>query len=320
VIARFLLRRMVSGVLTLFVISLTMFILFYVAPNDPARTIAGPQATFDVVEQIQRRLGLDQPLTTRFARFLGDIVQGDLGYSYYNQRPVREVILDRLPVTASVAIGSAVMWMVIGIPLGVASARHPGSKRDRAGTAFVLAGLSFPTFVVGLLLLYVLFFRLTLLGVEWFPAAGYVPLTESPFEWARHLILPWFTIAFATAATYARLTRGQMLEVFGEDYVRTARAKGLTERRVVYRHALRTAVTPLFTQFGLDVALLMGGLVVTEQVFGLNGIGRLAVDSVARGDQPIIIGTVLLAAAFVVVANVLVDLGYALLDARVRIA
>jgi peptide/nickel transport system permease protein len=320
VIARFLLRRMVSGVLTLFVISLTMFILFYVAPNDPARTIAGPQATFDVVEQIQRRLGLDQPLTTRFARFLGDIVQGDLGYSYYNQRPVREVILDRLPVTASVAIGSAVMWMVIGIPLGVASARHPGSKRDRAGTAIVLAGLSFPTFVVGLLLLYVLFFRLTLLGVEWFPAAGYVPLTESPFEWARHLILPWFTIAFATAATYARLTRGQMLEVFGEDYVRTARAKGLTERRVVYRHALRTAVTPLFTQFGLDVALLMGGLVVTEQVFGLNGIGRLAVDSVARGDQPIIIGTVLLAAAFVVVANVLVDLGYALLDARVRIA
>ncbi len=319
-IVRFVLRRLLSGALTLFVISLTMFILFYVAPNDPARTIAGPQATFDVVEQIQRRLGLDQPLTTRFGRFLGDLVRGDLGYSYYNQRPVRDVIVDRLPVTASVAIGSAVMWMVVGIPLGVASARRPGSKRDRAGTAFVLAGLSFPTFVVGLLLLYVLFFRLTLLGVEWFPAAGYVPLTESPWQWARHLFLPWVTVAFATAATYARLTRGQMLEVFGEDYIRTARAKGLTERRVVYRHALRTAVTPLFTQFGLDVALLLGGLVVTEQVFGLNGIGRLAVDSVARGDQPIIIGTVLLAAAFVVVANVLVDLGYALLDARVRIA
>jgi len=201
----------------------------------------------------------------------------------------------------------------------VTSARHPGSKRDRFGTAFVLAGLSFPTFVVGLLLLYVLFFRLTLLGFDWFPAAGYVPLTESPWQWARHLILPWITVAFATAATYARLTRGQMLEVLGEDYIRTARAKGLSERRVVYRHGLRSAITPLFTQFGLDVALLLGGLVVTEQVFGLPGIGTLAVESVIRGDQPIIIGTVLFASAFVVVANIVVDVGYVLLDARVRI-
>ena len=319
-IVRFLLRRTLSGLLTLFVISLLMFILFYVAPNDPARTMAGPQATFDVVEQIQRRLGLDQPLPTRFGRFLGDLAHGDLGYSYYNQRPVLDTILDRLPVTASVAVGAAVLWTITGIPIGVASARRPGSWRDRLGTTFVLAGLSFPTFVVGLLLLYVLFFRLTLLGIEWFPAAGYVPITEDPWEWARHLILPWFTVAFATAATYARLTRGQMLEVFGEDYMRTARAKGLSERRVVYRHGLRSAVTPLFTQFGLDVALLLGGLVVTEQIFGLPGIGRLAVESVVRGDQPIIIGTVLFASAFVVVANILVDLGYALLDARVRIS
>lgn len=318
--ARFLLRRVVSGLLTMFAISVVMFILFYVAPNDPARTIAGPQATFDVVEQIQRRLGLDQPLLERFGKFLGNLVQGDLGYSYYNQRPVLDTILSRLPVTASIAFGSAVLWLAVGIPLGVASARRPGSLRDRLGTGFVLVGLSFPTFVVGLLLLYLLFFRLTLLGVEWFPAGGYVPLTESPWQWARHLLLPWITIAFATAATYARLTRGQMLEVFGEDYIRTARAKGLSERRVVYRHGLRSAVTPLFTQFGLDLALLLGGLVVTEQVFGLPGIGRLAVDSVVRGDQPIIIGTVLFASAFVVVANVLVDLGYALLDARVRIS
>jgi peptide/nickel transport system permease protein len=319
VIARFVVRRVLSGALTMFVICVLMFVLFYVAPNDPARTIAGPQATFDVVEQIQRRLGLDRPLPERFGRFLGDLVHGDLGYSYYNQRPVLETILDRLPVTASVAIGSAVLWIAVGIPIGIAGARHPGSKRDRLGTVFVLSGLSIPTFVVGLLLLYVFFFRLTLLGIEWFPAAGYVPLTENPWEWARHLILPWVSVAFATAATYARLTRGQMLEVFGEDYMRTARAKGLSERRVVYRHGLRSAVTPLFTQFGLDVALLLGGLVVTEQVFGLPGIGRLAVESVIRGDQPIIIGTVLFASAFVVVANVVVDVGYALLDARVRI-
>jgi peptide/nickel transport system permease protein len=317
--ARFMLRRFVSGLITLFVISLLMFILFYVAPNDPARTIAGPQATFAVVEQIQERLGLDQPLHVRFGRFLGNLVQGDLGYSYYNQRPVRDTIISRLPVTASVAGGSAVLWLLIGIPIGVASARRPGSFRDRMGTVFVLVGLSFPTFVVGLLLLYVLFFRFTLWGIEWFPAGNYVPFTKSPFQWARHLILPWITIAFATAATYARLTRGQMLEVFGEDYIRTARAKGLSERRVVYRHGLRSAVTPMFTQLGLDVALLLGGLVVTEQVFGLPGIGRLAVESVIRGDQPIIIGTVLFTSAVVVVANVLVDLGYALLDARVRI-
>jgi peptide/nickel transport system permease protein len=320
VIARFVLRRIVSGALTLFFISLLMFVLFYVAPNDPARTLAGPQATFDVVEQIRQRLGLDQPLLERFGQFLGDLLHGDLGYSYYNQRPVLDTILDRLPVSASVAIGSAVLWTITGIPIGVTAARHPGSWRDRLGTTFVLAGLSFPTFVVGLLLLYFLFFRLTLLGIDWFPAGGYVPFTENPWEWARHLILPWFTVAFATAATYARLTRGQLLEVFGEDYIRTARAKGLSEQRVVYRHGLRSAITPLFTQFGLDVALLLGGLVVTEQIFGLPGIGRLAVESVIRGDQPIIIGTVLFASLFVVVANVVVDVGYAFLDARVRIS
>jgi len=317
--ARFFLGRVLSGLLTLFVISLVMFILFYVAPNDPARTIAGPQATFAVVEQIQERLGLDQPLPERFGRFLGDVVRGDLGYSYYNQRPVLDTILGRLPVTASIAAGSAVLWLAVGIPVGITSARRPGSLRDRLGTVFVLVGLSFPTFVVGLLLLYVLFFRLTLIGVEIFPAGGYAPLTENPLEWARHLLLPCITIAFVTAATYARLTRAQMLEVFGEDYIRTARAKGLSERRVVYKHGLRGAITPLFTQFGLDLALLLGGLVVTEQIFGLPGIGRLAVESVIRGDQPIIIGTVLFASAFVVTANVLVDLGYALLDARVRI-
>ena len=231
-----------------------------------------------------------------------------------------DTILDRLPVTASLAIGSAVLFLVVGIPLGVTSARNPGSRRDRFGTVFVLAGLSLPTFVVGLVLLYLLFFRLTLLGIDWFPAGDYVPLTESPYEWARHLILPWLTVAFASAATYARLTRGQMLEVLSEDYIRTARAKGLSESRVVYRHGLRSAVTPLFTQFGLDLALLLGGLVVTEQIFGLQGVGRLAVDSVIRGDQPMIIGTVLFASAFVVVANIVVDVGYALLDARVRIS
>ncbi|CAN5836053.1 ABC transporter permease [soil metagenome] len=317
---RFLFRRTVSGVLTLFAISMVMFVLFYVAPNDPARTIAGPQATNAVVAQIQERLGLDQSIFERYRLFVTGLFRGDLGYSYFNQRAVLDTIADRIPVTASLALGGAVLWVLIGVPIGIGAARRPGSLRDRLSTTFVLVGLSFPTFVFGLLLLYFCYFRLTLLGYEIFPAAGYVPLTESPFQWARHLALPWITIAFVTAATYARLTRGQMLEVLGEDYIRTARAKGLSERRVVYRHAFRSAMTPLFTQFGLDLALLLGGLVVTEQVFGLQGVGRLAVDSVVRGDQPIIIGVVLFASFIVVVANVLVDLGYALLDARVRIS
>jgi peptide/nickel transport system permease protein len=316
----FLLRRLVAGVLTLLAISMIMFVLFYVAPVDPARAIAGPQATFAVVEQIQERLGLDLPIHVRYGRYMAALLQGDLGYSYFNQEPVLDTILRRLPVTLSVAVGGAILWLSVGIPVGITSARHPGSMRDRFSTVFVLIGLSFPTFVFGLLLLYVLFFQLTLLGFQWFPAGGYVPLTTSPLRWAQHLLLPWATIAFLTAATYARLTRGQLLEVLGADYIRTARAKGLSERRVVYRHGMRSAVTPLFTQFGLDFAFMLGGLVVVEQVFSLPGVGRLALDAVTRGDQPVIIGVVLFASFFVVVANVLVDLGYAVLDARVRIS
>lgn len=316
---RFVARRIVSAVLTLFVISVVIFVLFYVAPNDPARTIAGPQAKLEVVEQIRQRLGLDRPILERYGTFARGLLRGDLGYSYFNQRPVLDTILSRISITASVAVGGAVLWMLVGIPIGIASARRPGSVRDRLGTIFVLTGLSFPPFVFGFLLLYFLFFRLTLLGIEWFPAAGYVGLLDDPLQWARHMILPWISVAFLTAATYARLTRGQMLEVLGEDYIRTARAKGLSETRVVYRHGLRSAITPLFTQFGLDVAILLGGLVVTEQIFGLQGIGKLAVESVARNDQPVVIGVVLLAAFFVVVANILVDVGYAFLDARVRV-
>ena len=317
---RFLLRRTVSGLLTLFAISVLMFTLFYVAPNDPARTLAGPQATNVQVDQVRERLGLDLPVVERYGQFVDGLLHGDLGYSYYNQQPVLDTILSRLPVTASVAVGAIAVALVVGVLVGIAAARRPGSFRDRASTLFVLSGLSVPTFVLGLVLLYVFFYLLTTNGMAIFPAAGYVPLTENPAEWARHLVLPWITVAFVTAATYARLTRGQLLGVLEEDYIRTARSKGLSERRVVYRHGLRSAVTPIFTQFGLDLALLMGGLVVTEQIFGLNGIGRMAVDSVNRGDQPVIVGVMLVASFFVVLANILVDLGYALLDSRVRIA
>jgi peptide/nickel transport system permease protein len=182
----------------------------------------------------------------------------------------------------------------------------------------MLAGLSMPTFLVGLLLIYLLFFRLHLAGITWFPPGGYVPLTQDPLGWAQHLLLPWLTLAAVTAATYSRLTRSSMLEVLGEDYIRTARSKGLSEDRVVYRHGLRSALTPVVTLLGIDLGTLLGGVIVTEQVFGLPGLGQLAWQSVPTQDLPVIIGTVLVASAFIIVANLLVDLGYALLDPRVR--
>jgi peptide/nickel transport system permease protein len=182
----------------------------------------------------------------------------------------------------------------------------------------MLAGLSMPTFLVGLLLIYFLFFRLHLAGITWFPPGGYVPLTQDPLGWAQHLLLPWVTLAAVTAATYSRLTRSSMLEVLGEDYIRTARSKGLSEDRVVYRHGLRSALTPVVTLLGIDLGTLLGGVIVTEQVFGLPGLGQLAWQSVPTQDLPVIIGTVLVASTFIVVANLLVDLSYALLDPRVR--
>lgn len=316
---RFLGRRVVSGVLTLLAISMVMFVLFYVAPNDPARTIAGVQATNAQVDLVRERLGLDLPITERYGIYMSGLLKGDLGYSFYNQQPVLDAILQRLPQTASLAVGGLAIALLLGVTIGIGAARRPGAIRDRLSTVFVLSGLSVPTFVVGLLLLYVFFYQLTVLGLPIFPAAGYVPFSENPLEWARHLLLPWATVGFVSAATYARLTRSQLVGVLGEDYIRTARAKGLTERTVVYRHGMRSAMTPVVTQVSLDIAVLMGGLVVTEQIFGINGIGRLAIQSVNRGDQPMIIGTMLLASFFVVISSILVDLVYALLDSRVRV-
>jgi peptide/nickel transport system permease protein len=250
---------------------------------------------------------------------MGGLLQGDLGYSFFNQQPVLDSILQRLPETASIAFGGLAMALLIGVSIGIGAARRPGSILDRASTVFVLSGLSVPTFVVGLLLLYVFFFQLTVIGLPLFPAAGYVDFADDPAQWARHLILPWITVGFVSAATYARLTRSQLAGVLGEDYIRTARAKGLGENAVVYKHGMRSALTPVVTQISLDIAVLMGGLVVTEQIFGINGIGRLAIQSVTRGDQPVIIGTMLLASLFVVISSILVDIVYALLDSRVRV-
>ena len=317
---RFLIRRIVLGLVTLWVIVSLVFILYYVAPSDPARLLAGRAATQAQLHEISVRLGLTQPLWQQYLGYFGRIFHGDLGTSYKSNSPVTSIISGAVPVDISLAVGAAIIWLALGIGVGVLAARHPRTWLDRAATVFVLTGISIPTFILGLLLLYVFFYILTIHGIKIFPSSGnWTPITQNPVEWAHDLILPWITLALITAATYSRLTRSTLLDVLGEDYIRTARAKGLSERRVVYRHGLRSALTPIVTQFGIDLAGVLGGAILTETVFGLPGLGHLVVTSIGNEDLPVTQGIVLVAAAFVVVANIVVDAMYAVLDPRVRL-
>jgi peptide/nickel transport system permease protein len=315
----FLARRLLQGVMVLWVITMAVFALFYIVPSNVAHTLAGRQATPQVIAAINQRLGLDKPLWEQYFTFVGHALRGDLGYDYYHQVPVTSIVGQALPVTLSLALGAAVIWLLLGVYNGVVSAMHPRSIGDRALTVTSLVFYSMPSFLLGLVLLYFLYYRLTLAGLAWFPAGGYVPLSAGVGTWAQHMVLPWLTLALLSAAAYTRLTRGAMLDVLGEDYIRTARAKGLSPRRVTYRHALRSALTPVVTQFGIDLGQLVGGVVVTETIFSLPGLGKTAVDAIGQQDRPVIVGIVLFASAAVVVANLLVDLAYAVLDPRVRV-
>ena len=315
----FLARRVFFGIVVLWAVATLVFIMYFVAPHDPARILAGKGATVETLRDVQHRLGLDRPVLDQYGSYLWRLLQGNLGYSYFNSEPVTTIISQDLPVTASVAIGGAVLWLLIGVSSGVLAARRPRSVADRTVTGLALFFYSMPTFLLGELFLLLLFFRLHLLGFKFFPGSGYVGLTQSPGQWAQHMILPWFTIALVTASVYSRLTRGSMLDVLGEDYIRTARAKGLSERRVIYRHGLRAALSPVVTQFGIDLGTLLGGVIVTETVFGLPGLGQQIVQAISRQDQPVIIGFVILASAFIVTANIVVDVLYAVLDPRVRL-
>jgi peptide/nickel transport system permease protein len=255
----------------------------------------------------------------QYGHFLWLLLHGNLGYSFYHDQSVNSILAAAFPITLSLVIGSAILWVVMGVLSGVISAVRSRSLADRAFTGLALFFYSMPTFVLGLLFLLFFYFELTIHGLALFPGSGYTPFTTNPFEWFRGLILPWFTLALVSAATYTRLTRGSMLDVMGEDYIRTARAKGLTERRVIFRHSLRAALTPIVTQFGLDVGILLGGAVITEQVFALPGLGFTAVQAITQQDLPVIIGVVIVAATAVVIANIVVDAFYAVLDPRVRL-
>jgi len=316
----FLVRRILIGVLVLWIITMLVFGIFFVAPNNVAQTLAGRQATPETVALVQHRLGLDDPMWLQYLHFLGNALKGNLGYDYYHLVSVNSIVADAAPKTASLAIGAAVLWLVLGVLNGVVSAVRPRSLIDRGLTGFALFFYSMPTFLLGLVALYFLYYRLTVAGFAWFPAGGYVNFSQDPLQWARSLILPWLTLALVYAATYTRLTRASMLEVLGEDYIRTARSKGISERRVTFRHGLRAALTPVVTQFGIDLGQLVGGALVTEQVFSIDGLGRTSVQAIDNQDLPVIIGIVLVAAAVVVVANLLVDMAYAWLDPRVRLS
>lgn len=317
---KFLSVRLLTGLVVLWLISMAVFALFFVAPTNVARTLGGRQATPETIALINHRLGLDQPIWKQYLTFVNNALHGNLGYDYYYQQPVTTIIREALPVTVSLALGAAVIWLLLGVFNGVVSATHPRSVWDRVLTVVSLVFYSMPSFVLGLAALYLLFFKLTLAGHAWFPGGGYVPMSQGVGGWAQHLVLPWLTIALVSAATYTRLTRGAMLDVLGEDYIRTAVSKGLRPGRVTYRHALRSALTPVVTQFGIDLGQLIGGVVVTEQIFSLPGLGRTAVVAINQQDLPVIIGIVLVASAAVIVANILVDLAYAVLDPRVRLS
>jgi peptide/nickel transport system permease protein len=317
--ARFLGRRAALGALVMWVVATVVFLMYFVAPHDVARLIAGRQASPQTVAAVSRDLGLDRPVLAQYGSFLVRLLHGDLGYSYTNSEPVTSLIAQGLPVTFSLAIGGAILWLLLGVTSGTIAARRRRSVVDRTTTGVALLFYSMPTFLLGELLLLGLFYELHVLGIDFFPGGGYVPFTENPAEWAQHLLLPWLTIALVSAATYSRLTRASLLDVLGQDYIKTARSKGLSRSRVTVRHGLRAAMTPIVTQFGLDLGALLGGVVVTETVFGLPGLGQLLITSIDHQDLPTTIGLVLLAAAFVVTANIVVDILYVVLDPRARL-
>ena len=346
---RFLVRRFFLGLLVLFLVSLAVFFMFFKlntsGPTAVANRICGKQCSTQQINAVKDRLHLNDPFFKQYWYFLfgypgkddptaavprnkGIVPFGDhndffhtpdLGYSYVNSQSVNSILKDSFPITLSLAAGSAILWLAMGLLSGILSAIRPRSMLDRTFTFMALFFYSMPTFVLGLLLLLLLFYQLSIHGISFFPAQGYVPFTQSPGQWAQHLLLPWFTLAAVTAAAYTRLTRGSMLDVMGEDYIRTARAKGLSERRVIFRHGLRAALTPIVTQFGIDVGTLLGGAIITERVFGLPGLGYQAVAAITANDLPIIIGVVVVATTAIVIANLLVDVFYAVLDPRVRL-
>jgi peptide/nickel transport system permease protein len=314
---QFLLRRVVAVLPVLFVVSLVVFLILRLAPGDPAAVIAGNSATNEDIAKIQVQLGLDRPIPVQYGIWMGNVFQGDLGFSYYLNKPVTELIAQRVEPTLSLAFGTVILAILIAVPLGTLAAWRMGGWLDRLLSGFSVAGFSVPVFVIGYLLIYLFAIRL-----EWLPVQGYKslsgPSAAGPWAWMRQLILPWMTLAMIYVALIARVTRASVSEALTEDYIRTARAKGITESAVLLRHALANAAVPIVTVVGIGIALLIGGVVVTETVYAIPGLGSLTVDAVLNRDFPVIQGLVLLFSVSYVLINLLVDLSYLVLDPRIR--
>ena len=331
----FIIRRLILTVFLLLLVSMITFAIFFLVPRLAGQTAYQLAAQYvgrnpipSEITAVENKLGLNAPLYLQYGRYIKGIVAGIhynngtdvsycpfpcFGYSFSNDQPVWPQLISDAPVTLSIAVGASVLWLIGGVSIGVLSALRRGSIFDRLSMGVALAGVSLPVFFTGLI-------ALELFSYKWpiFPNVHYVGITSNPLLWARNLVLPWITLAFLYAALYARLTRAGMLETMGEDYIRTARAKGLPERTVVIRHGLRAALPPIVTIFGLDLGLLLGGAILTETTYSFPGLGQFTILAIQNQDLPEIMGVVMIASFFIVIANMIVDILYAVVDPRVR--
>jgi peptide/nickel transport system permease protein len=313
--ARFLVRRLIELVAVLFAVSVLLFLVFTVLPNqNPAQQLAGKNSTPQLVAAIEDEWGFDDPLPAQYLTMMEKVLTGEL-VSYEPRVNVAEQIVERIPATLSLSIGAAIVWLVVGLLLGYVAAVRAGSLLDRIVTGVAIAGVSLPVFLIAPVLLYLLSYQL-----EIFPSGGYVPLTEDPWEWVQHLILPWVTLAIVSIGVYSRVLRSNMLDVMNEDYVRTARAKGLPEGQVMRRHVLRNSLIPIVSLFGLDFASSIAGLaIITEVLYDIDGVGNYAAHAASNFELPPVMGVALYGAFLVVAINAVADIAYTYLDPRVRV-
>ena len=309
----YVIRRLLALIPVAIVVATVAFVLIHLAPGDPASIIAGPDAPAEDVAQLRRSLGLDQPMFVQLARWYGRLVQGDLGQSIFLRKPVVDAILDRAEPTILLTVSAIFVASLIGVPVGVLSAKRHNTATDQMFMVFALLGISVPNFLLGLI--FVLVFGVWL---GWFPVAGYSPLEDGWLLTARSLVLPAFALGLVQSALIARIARSSMLDVLREQYITTGRAKGLGERIVVYKHALRNALVPTVTVIGISFAVLISGAVVVETVFNIPGLGRLVISAVGRRDYPVVQGVVLVIAGVYMLVNLLVDLSYLIIDPRVK--
>jgi peptide/nickel transport system permease protein len=312
---RFVARRLAQMALVMFLVSVLTFLIFNVIPNgDPAVRMAGKQPTNTQIEAIREEWGFDEPIYVQYATTMRKVVTGDLK-SYTTQLPVADEIIRGIPRTFSLAIGAALLWLAVAIAFGLYGAVKAGRLGDRLITVLSLVGISLPVFWVGALMSYYLGFKAGL-----FPNGGYVEFLVNPFDWAYHLVLPWIALALLFIGIYSRILRSNVLDTMNEDYVRTARAKGISERRILVRHVLRNSLVPIVTLWGLDFGIAIGGgAILTETVFDLQGVGQYAADSISQLDVPPVLAVVLFGAFFIVLLNAVVDIVYAFIDPRVRL-